>query len=701
MNFKEWLLILEELKPKALALKILGNQVDNSGKIIFSTDPNIKNITKQFNDIFIASKIPEAQQKNIYPTAAYVYKTDPSVNEEEFSKDLYDYYNFVIAKKLPILSFDDKTGNVIGNNPYLHYNDWANAIHSKNSENKDEEEKKHQKNLQSTGDVSDQELIAQSPDGKIKVYKANSVDKCIILGKGKKFCISQPGNSRFHSYRNTKDSTFYFVYDNTRNDNLSVVVVDITKRGIEITDISNKTDKFMQDPYVTDKEREINSDPNLYLKYLQEKGIDTTIFKNEPKTAKEEEEHKKLGSAIRDLTWFKSLTPEERKSYIGRGHELSDEQFNWLVSIKSESLLKIYVSTGIILRNKQLSLVLNDNYFKDLKLNYLTARIHGIPDKKLQISEYLAMPSKYTQELIEKYGDELKSYINEDEKIKIKDYISLPEDKKIEFKKIFGNQSREYILSDVNFFKTYRENPNLEFTDEIKDSIDCSTSWFINEILSQPNKNNVKHLINILTSTYKCKDIIDNILEKSDSLQNNFKVYKSDKSKIINLLYLLSNYSTRMPINNIGTIIYIMNRYLGNAFKYIVMFREFFRKFAESLENASYYDEKEISLGGEPLLASSVSMNNTENKTFRLFHDIIYTGINGTIDNNAISTIKFIVDTIGKEKFPKTTKGLIKDITGEEAYKVIFPEKQQQASPEQIDKAYRGDSTREARDYKF
>jgi hypothetical protein len=40
-----------------------------------------------------------------------------------------------------------------------------------------------------------------SPDGKIKVYEANSPQQCIILGRGQTFCISQPGNRMWQSYR--------------------------------------------------------------------------------------------------------------------------------------------------------------------------------------------------------------------------------------------------------------------------------------------------------------------------------------------------------------------------------------------------------------------------------------------------------------------------------------------------------------------
>lgn len=754
-NFQEWLLILEELKPKSLAFKILGNTVDNAGKPVLSTDPNIIKTTQEFNKIFSAS-IPEAQQKNIYPTAAYVYKTNPSVGEGEFSQDLKDYYKFVIANQLPVLSFDDNgvvTGNyIIGKpkdtgNPYSNYIDWASDVHSKNSENEDEEKKKFHQTLQkTTGDVSDQEQVAKSPDEKIKVYKANAVDKCIILGRGQKFCISQPGNAQFHGYRNTKGSTFYFVYDNTRNDDLKVVVVDATSIGIEITDGQNQTNKFMQDPYETTPKR-ITSNPDLYLKYLKEKGVDTTVFKNEPKTEKEEEEQVKLGNSNQDLAWFRSLTYEERKNYLSRGHALSDEQFNFLFTTRSEPLLKIHVSLGVILHGKQLNLVLNNPYFKDLKLNYLNARINNLPNKQLGAQEYLAMPPKYKQELAEKYGDKLKDYIShgnmkiqdylnlpEDKKTEIKtlfkgdttsfildsadndygnkkyisldDYLDLPEDKKEEFKTLFNDiiedkgikkGFKHYISTSRDFFKKYEKDPSLEFTDEIKSLITCGNINIVYQILIQPNKNNVKVLTDILRSSSTCKKTIDDILNSHDSIRAIFyQVYLDDKTKMLDFLHLLSNYSNDMPIKEIASVIRNIRVYLGGSSKYIFMFRRFFENFASKLQDA-----KEVNLDQGDIHHSSVNTD-YENTSIYLFEKILKWSFE-KIDNDAISTIKFIVDTIGNEKIPRTTRDLIKDKVGEEGYKYIFPEQQQQqqASPEQIDKAYRGDSTREARNYKI
>ena len=255
---------------------------------------------------------------------------------------------------------------------------------------------------------------------------------------------------------------------------------------------------------------------------------------------------------------------------------------------------------------------------------------------------------------------------------------------------------KDVISTSYSFFRKYEENPNLEFTDEIKNLITCKNSDFISEILKQKNKNNVKFLTDFLRSSSKCQVLIDDILSNHDSMKSKFYQFHDDKVKIINLLHVLSSYSNKMPINSIPDLIQKMRGYLGGSSKYIVMFRRFFQNFASKLDDARDIDRYE-----KDTHHSDISQNH-ENTSINLFAKILKWSFE-KIDNDAISTIKFIVDTIGNEKIPRTTRDLIKDKVGEEGYKSIFPEQQQQqqASPEQIDKAYRGDSTREARDYKF
>ena len=346
MNFKQWLLLTEAKKSSDIAKELL----DNNNVLV----DQIKSI--------IPKNIPEKLQSQLLPIAAFYHKQQPNLNT--LKQDIQDYANLLKNQKIQIITVKD---NLTIDGDFKSYLHWTEIIHGKKHEDEF-------LNAPIQGDVSDQEIIAQSTDGKIKVYKANSMNQCIVLGKGEKFCISQPANPMFQSYRNTKTSTFYFVYDNTRIndlDNLKIVVVDATQHGIELTDRKNQTAQTMQDPY-SPTEKRIKSNPDLYFKYLQEKGIDTTIFKNISKSPEEEAEQQKLGAPKKDLNWFKSLTPEEKSRYIGRGHNLSNEQFDYIYDNNFALLLKQYVKTGAKIPDYQIEKIAAK---KDLRDNYLHNRI--------------------------------------------------------------------------------------------------------------------------------------------------------------------------------------------------------------------------------------------------------------------------------------------------------------------------------------
>ena len=40
---------------------------------------------------------------------------------------------------------------------------------------------------------------------------------------------------------------------------------------------------------------------------------------------------KKLGNQNNSLDWFKSLSYDEKSKYIGRGHQLTNDQFDYLI----------------------------------------------------------------------------------------------------------------------------------------------------------------------------------------------------------------------------------------------------------------------------------------------------------------------------------------------------------------------------------
>lgn len=188
-------------------------------------------------------------------------------------------------------------------------------------------------------DFTAEDTPIQSSNG-IDVYEANNVGKCIkysqgnLTGRGYSFCIGNPNpsNNMYQSYRDIKDSTFYYIVDRNRfitnddgsvnlDDPLHLVVYDATKYGVELTDENNTTGNIA----------EFGKDVAAYQKYLSSKGINIDQLKNNPKTPEEKQEQELLGNQNPSLEWFKKLSFEYKSKYIGRGHLLSDEQFNYLL----------------------------------------------------------------------------------------------------------------------------------------------------------------------------------------------------------------------------------------------------------------------------------------------------------------------------------------------------------------------------------
>ena len=193
----------------------------------------------------------------------------------------------------------------------------------------------------------------------IDIYEGNSIGKCIaysqggLTGKQYSFCIGKPGpQNLYKSYRDSQVSTFYFIIDKNKfkidennnvdlSDPLHIVVFDRTNRGVLLTDANNKTGDIA----------EYGNDANKYIDYLKQKGVPVDeLLVNKPKTEQEIYEDNLLGRKNDDLNWFINLDnpirPDYRKpklepgdpetnyykwSYIGRGHTLSNEQFDFLM----------------------------------------------------------------------------------------------------------------------------------------------------------------------------------------------------------------------------------------------------------------------------------------------------------------------------------------------------------------------------------
>ena len=339
MQFKKWLILTESKEEKALALELAGDEV----------------VIKHLQEV-----IPQNKKYTdpILVLAAYYYNQNK--NLDQIKNDIKDYIKLLNNNKMELIIVDPITKK-----PKVDYIKWTQIIHGHQSEADAKERKSY---VPKEIDLQNEKPIATSPDGSIKIYKANSPQQCIILGKGHSFCISQPGNTMWQSYRDSQASTFYFVKDSSRNDSLSTVVVDMTEQGPELTDVNNDTGNTT-DPFT----KEITSSTEPYFRYLKQKGIDTVkLFKNIPKTEQEEKEQEKLGTSNARLKWFINLSHDEKSKYIGRGHVLSDKQFDYLWNNNFNSLLEQYVKTGLALNDYQLSKIASNS---DLRKNYIHNRI--------------------------------------------------------------------------------------------------------------------------------------------------------------------------------------------------------------------------------------------------------------------------------------------------------------------------------------
>jgi len=205
----------------------------------------------------------------------------------------------------------------------------------------------------------------------IKIYDGNDIGKCIKYGSGSltgkqySFCIGSAGNTNWQSYRDNKSSTFYYVLDgNFELDNPShMMVVDHTQNGWEVVDERNTPGSL----------KSFASDENYVYGYLRDKmGVPVDkILRNKPITDDEMSSTEKLNRPNKDLSWFLELGFENQSRYIGRGNQLSDEQFIYiwdlLKSSKNQSresaykLLNQYLNTGVALPPKQFELLTSED----------------------------------------------------------------------------------------------------------------------------------------------------------------------------------------------------------------------------------------------------------------------------------------------------------------------------------------------------
>lgn len=318
---------------------------------------NPDNIIKQMSQGITGKPELKDKSKNQKNIVYMAYFYDGKINIEDIINVFNEYDSLEIKKRVEPIQMS-KTGFKIGNKEFADFLKLSEFIHGETN-----------KYSPSGGSVSKDFVADKKPlwsGNNIDIYEGDHVGKCIaytsgaLTGRKYSFCIGQPGNTMYKSYRDGKVSTFYYIIDRNRfkkdqdgsvnlDDPLHIVVFDATgikengELRIELTDANNKTGDIS----------EFGKDTKAYIQYLKSKGVPLEKLVNKPKTEKETKEDEAVGRYNNDLNWFKKLTFELKSSYIGRGHRLTDEQFDFIV--KSDELISQYVDTGLKISEHQVN----------------------------------------------------------------------------------------------------------------------------------------------------------------------------------------------------------------------------------------------------------------------------------------------------------------------------------------------------------
>jgi hypothetical protein len=303
--------ILESKKTEVEGINILNRYgVENGSEIIGQ----------------MAKMDKSNNQKNI-PIMAYLYGIG-NTDIEGIASIVNKYNDLDVKKRIKPIQVT-KNGLVIGDNSFKDFKSFSDFI--------DGESNKYGE--KSKGDFKAEKKPLWSGNG-IDIYAGENVGKCIsytqggLTGKAYGFCIGQPGNTMYKSYRDDKASTFYFIIDKNHfgansdgsvnlDDPLHIVVFDNTAHGVELTDANNNSPATNIAEY--------GRDVDGYIDYLESKGVPVEKMMNKPKDDQEKYEDDLLGNQNDSLEWFMKLPIEYKSAYIGRGHRLTNDQFDYLI----------------------------------------------------------------------------------------------------------------------------------------------------------------------------------------------------------------------------------------------------------------------------------------------------------------------------------------------------------------------------------
>jgi len=282
--------ILESATTERDGLKILtDNGIDGS-----------ENIIKQMADGDNSNN-----QKNI-PAMAFLYSKG-NASLENIIKVMNEYNALEIDNRVKPIQLT-KTEINIGNNKFKNFVEFANFVHGQQNLKDDNSSDYFISKTNVEANFKSEKKPFLTGDG-IDVYEGDTIGNCI-----------------------ESTSTFYFIVDKNHfktnedgtvnlDDPLHMVVFDRAIDGVKLTDANNTTGRIA----------EYGKDVNAYVEYLKSKGVKVEKMVNKPKTEQEKYEDKLLGQKNDSLEWFMKLPMKYKSAYIGRGHQLTNDQFDYLI----------------------------------------------------------------------------------------------------------------------------------------------------------------------------------------------------------------------------------------------------------------------------------------------------------------------------------------------------------------------------------
>jgi hypothetical protein len=338
-----------------------SKQTEDQGKKILKTkgvsENDIENIINDFKN-----GDRSQNQKNI-PLMCFFYGTG---NNQSIINEINDYETLITNKRIVQKSFYNtgltvthKETNGVDVEKTFKPNDWipfTELIHGQLQIFNLSRERSTQyvKPEYDADKVSNLPIFMKGDN--INVYESQGKQDCIkythsLTDKEYSFCIGKtdPTQNMYNSYRTSYGAKFYFILDLNRmdkvNDPLHMVVLQTNsepEKQIILTDANNSSGNIA----------EYGTEVDGYLKYLESKGIDVNKFEYSELTEGEKYTNRLVNSKISDLKSLLNLdnpnNPNYKKpeveiesdvenyylrEYIERGHNFTDEQFEYFLKV--------------------------------------------------------------------------------------------------------------------------------------------------------------------------------------------------------------------------------------------------------------------------------------------------------------------------------------------------------------------------------